>query len=378
LLLLKIERGCVEVAQQHLEPVLHGNTMLDILGERFKLDMPKAKNSSLIKWVFMGFIAFAALLFTLSATYWLFRRVFRFDQGADIEPNVQETENNGDYLSIEKSGCWRMITSKELELAKGSLDGWNPRVISQIDFDEIESAGDFPVIPVLGKPKKCIRCSRIEIDTIDWGHWGASTASPIDEYGQPERLVARGDMVVGIQTNWECAHCGQGYRNKKNDINSILIHQEKIMARGVNKVILLGNVGGDPETKYMPSGGAVTNLSIATSESWKDKQTGQPQERTEWHRVVFFNRLAEIASEYLGKGSKVYVEGSLRTRQWEQDGVKRYSTEIVASEMQMLDSRQGGVQDGDNPGSFAPNQGGPKQQPPSQQPAGGLDDDIPF
>ena len=89
------------------------------------------------------------------------------------------------------------------------------------------------------------------------------------------------------------------------------------MARGVNKVILVGNVGGDPETRYMPSGGAVTNLTLATSESWKDKQTGQPQERTEWHRVVFFNRLAEIASDYVRKGSKVYVEGSLRTRQWE-------------------------------------------------------------
>ena len=134
------------------------------------------------------------------------------------------------------------------------------------------------------------------------------------------------------------------------------------MARGVNKVILVGNVGGDPETKYMPSGGAVTNLSIATSESWKDKQTGQPQERTEWHRVVFFNRLAEIASEYVRKGSKVYVEGALRTRQWEQDGVKRYSTEIVASEMQMLDSRQGGAQDGANAGGFAPQQGGQNQQ----------------
>ena len=118
------------------------------------------------------------------------------------------------------------------------------------------------------------------------------------------------------------------------------------MAQGVNKVILIGNVGQDPETKYMPSGGAVTNLSIATSESWKDKQTGQPQERTEWHRVVFFNRLAEIASEYVRKGSKVYVEGALRTRQWEQDGVKRYSTEIVASQMQMLDSRQGNAQGG--------------------------------
>jgi single-strand DNA-binding protein len=134
------------------------------------------------------------------------------------------------------------------------------------------------------------------------------------------------------------------------------------MAQGVNKVILIGNVGGDPETKYMPSGGAVTNLSIATSESWKDKQTGQPQERTEWHRVVFFNRLAEIASEYVRKGSKIYVEGALRTRQWEQDGVKRYSTEIVASQMQMLDSRQGGAQAGAQEGGFAPNQGGQNQQ----------------
>ena len=116
------------------------------------------------------------------------------------------------------------------------------------------------------------------------------------------------------------------------------------MARGVNKVILVGNVGGDPETRFMPSGGAVTNLTVATSETWKDKQTGQPQERTEWHRVVFFNRLAEIVSEHVRKGSKLYVEGSLRTRQWEQDGVKRYTTEIVASEMQMLDSRQGGSQ----------------------------------
>ena len=111
------------------------------------------------------------------------------------------------------------------------------------------------------------------------------------------------------------------------------------MARGINKVTLIGNCGADPETRYMPSGGAVTNLTIATSETWKDKQTGQPQERTEWHRVVFFNRLAEIAGEYLKKGSKVYIEGSLRTREWEKDGVKRYTTEIVGGEMQMLDSK---------------------------------------
>jgi len=115
------------------------------------------------------------------------------------------------------------------------------------------------------------------------------------------------------------------------------------MARGVNKVILVGNVGQDPEMKYMPSGNAVTNISVATSETWKDKQTGQPQERTEWHRVVFFNRLGEIAGEYLRKGSKVYVEGSLRTRKWQdQSGQDRYTTEIVGSEMQMLDSRNEG------------------------------------
>jgi len=148
------------------------------------------------------------------------------------------------------------------------------------------------------------------------------------------------------------------------------------MAKGVNKVILVGNVGGDPETKYMPSGGAVTNLSIATSESWKDKQTGQPQERTEWHRVVFFNRLAEIAKEYVRKGSKVYVEGALRTRSWEQDGVKRYSTEIVASEMQMLDSREGGQQ------SQQQGQQQERRQAQQQAPQGGFgdgfDDDIPF
>ena len=113
------------------------------------------------------------------------------------------------------------------------------------------------------------------------------------------------------------------------------------MARGVNKVILVGNCGQDPETRVIPSTGAsVTNLSVATSESWKDKVTGDQQERTEWHRVVFFNRLAEIAGEYVKKGSKLYIEGSLRTRKWQgQDGQDRYTTEIVGSEMQMLDSR---------------------------------------
>jgi len=163
------------------------------------------------------------------------------------------------------------------------------------------------------------------------------------------------------------------------------------MARGVNKVIIVGNCGQDPETRFMPSGGAVTNLSLATSESWKDKNTGDQQERTEWHRVVFFNRLAEIAGEYVKKGSKLYIEGSLRTRKWQgQDGQDRYTTEIVASEMQMLDSR-GGQQSGDydqSQGSYqqsapqpqqqsAPQQSAPQQSAPQQQ-GGTFDDDIPF
>ena len=170
-------------------------------------------------------------------------------------------------------------------------------------------------------------------------------------------------------------------------------------SRGVNKVILVGNLGQDPETRYMPSGGAVTNVSLATSETWKDKQSGQPQERTEWHRVVFFNRLGEIAGEYLKKGSKVYVEGSLRTRKWQgQDGQDRYTTEIVASEMQMLDSRgtgqgdynQGGYDQGgysqqqSQSAPAAPQQSAPQQsQQAQQQPApaqsfDSFDDDIPF
>ena len=110
--------------------------------------------------------------------------------------------------------------------------------------------------------------------------------------------------------------------------------------KGINKVFLIGNLGNDPETRYTQSGAAVTNISLATSETWKDKDTGQPQERTEWHRVVFFGRLAEISGEYLRKGSKVYIEGSLKTRKWQdQTGQDRYTTEIVAGEMQMLDTR---------------------------------------
>jgi len=157
------------------------------------------------------------------------------------------------------------------------------------------------------------------------------------------------------------------------------------MARGVNKVIIVGNLGKDPDVRYMPSGSAVTNVTIATSESWKDKQSGEKQERTEWHNVVFFNRLGEIAGEYLKKGSKVYVEGSLRTRKWQDktSGQDRYSTEIVASEMQMLDSKGGGGSYGGGQ-SQNQNQGGgsaPSNQSSAPAPAQGFDDfddDIPF
>lgn len=150
-------------------------------------------------------------------------------------------------------------------------------------------------------------------------------------------------------------------------------------SRGVNKVILVGNLGKDPEMRYMPSGGAVTNCTIATSETWKDKASGQPQERTEWHRVVFFNRLAEIASEYLKKGSKVYVEGSLRTRKWQgKDGQDRYTTEIVANEMQMLDSR-GGASTGGYEEPPMPTEAPQRAEQPASKPAvDDFDDDIPF
>lgn len=194
------------------------------------------------------------------------------------------------------------------------------------------------------------------------------------------------------------------------------------MARGINKVILIGNLGQDPEVRYMPQGGAVANLNIATSESWKDKATGEMKEQTEWHRVVIYQRLAEIAGEYLRKGSKVYIEGKLKTRKWQdQQGVERYTTEIVANELQMLDGRgegqgggmgggMGGGQQGYQPRApqqaapqqaayqgapqqnFQPQgnyqkpaqpQGGFQQQPPAQQrppmePPIDFDDDIPF
>ncbi|WP_419605698.1 single-stranded DNA-binding protein [Thiolapillus sp.] len=152
-------------------------------------------------------------------------------------------------------------------------------------------------------------------------------------------------------------------------------------SRGVNKVILVGNLGKDPETRYMPSGGAVTNITVATSETWKDKQSGEQQERTEWHRVVFFNRLAEIAGEYLKKGSKVYIEGSLRTRKWQgQDGQDRYTTEIVANEMQMLDSRGAGGSTEYSRPKTAPAQNAPQggNAPAQAGAAGDFEDDIPF
>ena len=156
------------------------------------------------------------------------------------------------------------------------------------------------------------------------------------------------------------------------------------MARGINKVILVGNLGKDPETRYMPSGKAVTNFSIATSESWKDKQTGEQREQTEWHNIVMYDRLAEIAAEYLKKGSQVYIEGKLRTRKWQdKEGRDRYTTEINANEMQMLGGRPGGSGGGgggDYPrgeaSSSRPAPAGAGSRAPAEDSP--FDDDIPF
>ena len=153
------------------------------------------------------------------------------------------------------------------------------------------------------------------------------------------------------------------------------------MARGINKVIIIGNLGADPETRAMPSGATVANLRIATSESWKDKQTGEQQERTEWHRVALFGRLGEIAGEYLRKGSQVYIEGSLRTRKWtDKQGNERYSTEIVANEMQMLGSRAGGAggEMSRESARSAPRAARDTGEAPATARADELDDDIPF
>jgi single-strand DNA-binding protein len=163
------------------------------------------------------------------------------------------------------------------------------------------------------------------------------------------------------------------------------------MARGVNKVILVGNLGADPETRYSASGSAITSIRIATSEQWKDKQTGENQERTEWHRVKFFGRLAEIAGEYLRKGRQVYIEGSLRTDKYtDKDGIERYSTDIIANEMQMLGgpgeggaggggsrggASRGGEERGSSRGPARNVAERPQQRPPDE---GFDDDDIPF
>lgn len=151
------------------------------------------------------------------------------------------------------------------------------------------------------------------------------------------------------------------------------------MARGINKVILIGNLGNDPDVRYTQSGAAVANVSIATSEQWKDKNTGEQQDRTEWHRVVFFGRLAEIVSEYLRKGSQVYVEGRLQTRKWQdKEGTDRYTTEIVANEMQMLGGRGGGG--GSNQDNYTSSSNSTSAGPAETSPAGNsdFDDDIPF
>lgn len=157
-------------------------------------------------------------------------------------------------------------------------------------------------------------------------------------------------------------------------------------SRGVNKVILIGNLGQDPEVRYLPQGGAVTNITLATSESWRDKQSGEMKEKTEWHRVVVFGKLAEIAGEYLRKGSQVYIEGQLQTRKWQdQQGQERYSTEVVVNiggSMQMLSGRATGNDDSPPAGARKPQQQRPQQQQQQPQnhcePPMDFDDDIPF
>ncbi len=152
------------------------------------------------------------------------------------------------------------------------------------------------------------------------------------------------------------------------------------MAKGINKVILIGNLGADPEIRHMPNGAAVANINLATSESWKDKNTGELQERTEWHRVVLFQRLAEIVAEYLKKGSKVYIEGRLQTRKWQDKttGQDRYTTEIIANEMQMLDSRGGGAPSFTQNTSTSTAQPKREANPLPEMASEAFDDDIPF
>ena len=148
------------------------------------------------------------------------------------------------------------------------------------------------------------------------------------------------------------------------------------MARGVNKVILVGNLGNDPDMRYTAGGAAVANISLATTDSWRDKESGEKQERTEWHRIVFFGKLAEIVGEYLRKGSQVYVEGRLQTRKWQdKEGTDRYTTEIVANDMQMLGSRSGGSANFDSP---PPKQDTEQKSEPKSAADDNFDDDIPF
>ena len=149
----------------------------------------------------------------------------------------------------------------------------------------------------------------------------------------------------------------------------------------VNKVILVGNLGKDPEVRYMPSGEAVTNITLATTDSWKDKNSGEKKEATEWHRVVFFRKLAEIAGQYLKKGSQVYIEGSLKTRKWEKDGHTNYTTEIVADSMQMLGKREGGGSPDYERSERSSGSSSAPASRPAPQPSGGIadfEDDIPF
>ena len=163
------------------------------------------------------------------------------------------------------------------------------------------------------------------------------------------------------------------------------------MARGINKAILIGNLGNDPDIRYTASGTAIANISLATAESWRDKNTGEQQERTEWHRIVFFGRLAEVVGEYLRKGSQIYVEGRIQTRKWQdKEGNDRYSTEVVANEMQMLGGRGGGAGAGapmnTDSQARAPKAGNTAPPPDKPEPAAGpgaapaddFDDDIPF
>ena len=156
------------------------------------------------------------------------------------------------------------------------------------------------------------------------------------------------------------------------------------MARGINKALLIGNLGADPEVRYTPGGSAVANVTLATSSAWRDKNNGELQERTEWHRIVFFNRLAEIVGEYLNKGSKIYVEGALRTRKWQdKSGVERYTTEIIANEMQILESRRDGNNSRDN-GNYSKEYNGNRAERTENKTQSDMpnfameEDDIPF